>query len=385
MNEIARIVLDSAEGAFLQVGVFVGALLLVFGYLNYRTAGGFIVAIARNKRFQVPIGAALGVSPGCGGAIFVMPLYIRGVVTFGTVVATLISTMGDSSFVIIAKAPKQAVYIHLISLIVGIISGYVIDALGIGKRWQHLRQEPTGRPSRKPVPSAYAHLGHDAGDQVGEILHLEGWEVADAIGYRITHRGYGIYWLILAVGFILGTILLFQQDISCYLGFDANRLVGLAGTGISVVWFLASRHTVADDTHSELEEKTASIKEMFIHNAHETAFVTFWVLLAYSAYELSMHFTHLDLAAIVARAGVLPIIATACIGLIPGCGPQIVTVTLYTQGVIPFSALVSHTISQDGDALFPLLAMNHRAALLATVITTIPAIIVGVVLYYLGF
>lgn len=86
----------------------------------------------------------------------------------------------------------------------------------------------------------------------------------------------------------------------------------------------------------------------------------------------------------VGRAGVLPVVVTACIGLIPGCGPQIVTVTLYTEGVIPFSALVAHTLSQDGDALFPVIAMNARAAVWATITTTVPALLTGVIFYAFG-
>ena len=63
---------------------------------------------------------------------------------------------------------------------------------------------------------------------------------------------------------------------------------------------------------------------------------------------------------------------------------NIVTVTLYTRGVIPFSALVAHTISQDGDALFPILAMNPRAVFWLTVTTTIPAMVVGILFYSAG-
>ena len=40
LSDIAEILLESAEGSFLQVGVFVGAMLVFFGYLNYMTAGG---------------------------------------------------------------------------------------------------------------------------------------------------------------------------------------------------------------------------------------------------------------------------------------------------------------------------------------------------------
>ena len=38
---------------------------------------------------------------------------------------------------------------------------------------------------------------------------------------------------------------------------------------------------------------------------------------------------------------------------------------------------VANSISQDGDALLPLLALEHRSSLLATVLTTVPALVVG--------
>ncbi|MGC9316455.1 MAG: putative manganese transporter [Armatimonadota bacterium] len=383
MNDLVRILLDAAEGAFLQVGVFVGAMLLFFGYLNYRAAGGVIDAIRRHERFQVPIGALLGSSPGCGGAIFVMPLYLRGTVTYGTVVATLIATMGDSSFVIIARMPRQAICIHLIALVVGIGVGYAIDACGVGAgrvQPQHIQVVSADGPESGEWP----HLGHLPGDSVGRALHPEGHEMPGTVGYEITHRGYGLYWIVCAIGFILGIIILTQRNVVEWIGFDLNRLVGLTGFVLSVIWLIAGRHTVADDTHAELEEKVASLKETFIHDAHETAFVTFWVFVAYGAYELFMHSAQLDLQALVAHAGVLPVIVTACIGLIPGCGPQIIVVTLYTEGVIPFSALVAHTLSQDGDALFPIIAMSPRTALRLTVTTTVPALLMGLLLYVVG-
>ena len=48
--------------------------------------------------------------------------------------------------------------------------------------------------------------------------------------------------------------------------------------------------------------------------------------------------------------------------------------------MISFPALVSNAISQDGDALFPLLVRHKAASLWATVHTTIPALITGIVL-----
>lgn len=383
MHNVVQILLQSAEDAFLQVGVFVGAMLLFFGYLNYKYAGGLIRTIQKYKRLQVIFGAILGASPGCGGAIFVMPLFLRGTVTSGTAVATLISTMGDSSFVIISRMPEQALYIHAISFVVGIACGYLVDALRLGHGLAEARRA-SARRTKAPSVARSPHVGHEAGDNVGRALHSRVREVPGGLGYEVTHRGYLFWWVICGIGFVLGVLILMQQDSNLWVGFNLTRIVGLFGAGLSVVWLIASHHTIADDTHAELEEKLASLKEMLIHNAHETSFVTFWVFVAYSAYALFMHWSQLDLRAIVDQAGVWSIIATACVGLIPGCGPQILTVTLYTKGVIPFSALVAHTLSQDGDALFPVLAMSPRAALWLTIMTTVPAVAIGVVFYLMG-
>lgn len=87
--------------------------------------------------------------------------------------------------------------------------------------------------------------------------------------------------------------------------------------------------------------------------------------------------------ALSAAAGVLAPVGGAAIGLIPGCGPQIVLASVYAEGGIPFSALVANAISQDGDALFPLIAIDKRAAVVASIYTTIPALVVGVAVYVL--
>jgi hypothetical protein len=47
----------------------------------------------------------------------------------------------------------------------------------------------------------------------------------------------------------------------------------------------------------------------------------------------------------------------------------------------PFSALTANAISQDGDALFPLIAIDKKAAVIASIYTTIPALVVGIALH----
>jgi hypothetical protein len=77
----------------------------------------------------------------------------------------------------------------------------------------------------------------------------------------------------------------------------------------------------------------------------------------------------------------LPLIGTI-IGFLPGCGPQILVTTLYLNGIIPLSAQIGNAISNDGDALFPAIALHPKAALIATIYSWVPAIIVSYAYFF---
>ena len=73
------------------------------------------------------------------------------------------------------------------------------------------------------------------------------------------------------------------------------------------------------------------------------------------------------------------------VGFIPGCGPQILLTTLYLSGAVPMSALLANAISNDGDALFPAIALTPKAAILATAYSAVPALLVGYTAFALGY
>lgn len=410
-QDILDLVIGSAEGSFLQVTVFVGAVLIIFGYINYKKQGGLIESIERGKKWQPIVGAFIGLTPGCGGAIFIMPLYLKGSVSFGTVVATLIATAGDSAFVMISAMPLHYLLVSLLSFITAIASGYVVDYLKVGQRTKatadtkpqeavedHLR-EADHRIQNQAIEARssgesdrYVHIGHEEGDEIDRILHhkLKGHQDPDSFGHRITHNGYWIYWVSITIGLVLGTLLLFQVDVNAFLFPNFGLIVGVGGTLLSVVLIIMGKKFLGDDTHEESELKLMSMKETFIHNAQETAFVGTWVFAAYLIYELIIYavgggdYAHGEELAqdLMTSAGLAAVIVGALVGLIPGCGPQIIFVALFIKGWLPFAALLSNAISQDGDALFPLLAMDKKSAFKASVVTTIPALIVGVLFYY---
>ncbi len=412
IQEIIHIILDSAEQSFLQVTVFVGAVLLIFNYVNFLQHGGLIRTIENSKKWQPVIGALLGISPGCGGAILVMPLYIKGTVTFGTVIATLIATAGDSAFVMISKLPGHFMVVSFISLVVGVSMGYLVDYMKIGDKLRSSRKKMSEAELQELHSKAdhtkenficsgiggcdrdvIAHIGHTEGDEIDLALHHKGGGEMDpdSLGYKITHGGFWAFWGIISVGLILGVMLLFRIDVNNLGVKHLGSFIGILGTFTAIFLTIMDKKFLGDDTHEETEVKLMSLKETLIHNAMETAFVGMWVFFAYALYQLvvfavgggSLAAGEATAFKMMTAVGIYSVIMGALVGLIPGCGPQVIFVTLYAKGWLPFAAVISNAISQDGDALFPLLAMDRRSSLWATLITTIPALLVGLLLYFI--
>ena len=109
-------------------------------------------------------------------------------------------------------------------------------------------------------------------------------------------------------------------------------------------------------------------------NSFESALVIFEV--GIYLFDFNLH----DLFAGVAF--ITPLIAIL-LGLLPGCGPQVIVTSLYLTGVIPLSAQLGNAISNDGDALFPAIALAPKAAILATIYSTIPALLIAYGWYFL--
>ena len=226
----------------------------------------------------------------------------------------------------------------------------------------------------------------EEGDEVDMALHHAVPLDPNRLGYRITHRLYILFWAVIAAGFVLGVLDLMQFDPAHLPGLSGAGLpVGVAGTLVTLLYMIFSKKSVQAQTHEDAEHKLFSLKETLIHNAQETAFVGTWVFAAYLVFGLVVHFAGGEQVVVAAMAstGLASVVLGVLIGIIPGCGPQVIFVSLYLKGMFPFAALLANAISQDGDALFPLLAMDRKAAFWATVVNTIVAAAVGLSLIHI--
>ena len=128
----------------------------------------------------------------------------------------------------------------------------------------------------------------------------------------------------------------------------------------------------------------ASIHENSLRRvADTTCFVTVWVIIAFVTYELiDLSTKGLIFDSLKYFGPFIPLMAII-IGFIPGCGPQIMITSMYVSGQIPMSAQIGNSISNDGDALFPAIAISAKAAIVATLYSAIPAIFIAYLWYYL--
>jgi hypothetical protein len=325
--------------AYVQVSSFVAATLLLFYGAERLFNFDIGSALKKARSLQVPLAALLGATPGCGGAVIVVAAYSSGNVGFGAVVATLTATMGDAAFLLIAIRPEAALVVLPLSFGVGIIAGWIVDRFN--------------KIDLTPDPSKHC-------------------EIAPVIG-KVRWQDYG-YALIVAPGLIVGVTQLSGADIFVLYNPSLIFTIALTGTFLGIfIWGT-----------SPLKAMTNLADHPITRMAEETSFISIWVIGAYLAYDYADAFAGLDLAAAFKSVGVLLPLLGVLVGFIPGCGPQVLIATLYINGVVPFAALIGNAISNDGDALFPAIALNPKAAVVATAYSAIPALVVGYGFYLLA-
>jgi hypothetical protein len=382
-------IIEPMADAFMQVGVFVALLAAPFGWARYRWGDRFDAALERHRRLGPLVAALLTVPPGCGGAIIVMAVYSRGAVSYGAAVSALVATMGDASWVLLAAEPVLTLQLKVLLVVTGTLTGYLVDALGVAPK---LRRE------RVAVPAG-AGGGGSARAGAPAVLHREistpaampAMPAMAGGGSPPAVASFGLLplalWLFLACGFVVSFPATFQLmdpaavGESLLGGVDPYLALGAIGTALCLVAFVCDGCKVADD--DEASANPGSTAEVLRQGGREVAFVTVWVAAAYVSWGLFSTFTGFD-GSQLPLFGAVGVLVGACVGLIPGCAIQIVFTGIFLAGGMPLSTLAANTVSQDGDALIPLLALEHRSALLATVITTIPAIVVGGGILLLG-
>jgi len=77
--------------------------------------------------------------------------------------------------------------------------------------------------------------------------------------------------------------------------------------------------------------------------------------------------------------------AAAVIGILPLSGPNIVFISMYAQGILPFSVLLTNSIVQDGHGLLPILGFSVEDSVKIKVFNLAFGLIIGFAVAIFGF
>ena len=345
-----NVLISAVADAYLQVSTFVAATLLIFFSLEKIFNFDLSEKLKRAGYLQVPIAAALGALPGCGGAIIVITRYLTGNLSFGAVLATLTATMGDAAFLLIAKEPTTGLFIVFLGFFVGSVTGWTTDKIH-GPNF--LRPQNQNDANENKIIDTTENENSDLKSNILDCIWM----------------------IILIPSIVIGFGLAFQFKIDELLsvGFlnSPTTLFGFSGGVLCLIMWLSPRLI------PNLPKNSTNNKNIIRRTISDTNFVTTWVVFAFLLFEITNHVFDFELNIISAQMSVFVPLIGVLAGFLPGCGPQIIITTLYLSGTIPMSALVGNAISNDGDALFPAIALAPKVALVATLYSGIPALIIA--------
>ena len=376
--------IDILRNSILITGLVV-VMMMMIESLNIESKGLFFKGLRRTKVGQVVIGALLGSIPGCMGGFATVSLYTHRMFSFGALVAMMIASSGDESFVMLAMIPEQALMLFavlfVIAIITGIITDKVYDRIHTSRCPKH---DHEGCGAETDCHDGYVVHDHDERHSEGHShgkRHF-GWKRI------VMFIGLAIFIAALATGHLGHDHAAHEGHVhteacdhshpehsSCHPersegSFSIDLLsedwmnVLFAGLSVIVLFvlLLASDHFVEDHLWNHI-----------IKRHLPTIFGwTFGVLLV-----VGIGLQYIDIEKWISDNTVLMILLATLVGIIPESGPHLIFVTLFAAGVVPFPVLLASSISQDGHASLPLIAESKKSFAWAKLINCTVAMAAG--------
>ena len=331
----------------LFITCFVAIMMLVIEYINVMTQGSWQSRLAGNRLMQYLVAVVLGATPGCLGAFAVVAMYSHGVLPLGALVAAMIATSGDESFVMLAMFPDRALLLTGILIVIGLVGGWLTDLFAGSRvmnrmytceKLQIHESEACECFPRKDIIPQLRQLSLARGVLMGGLLIFIFGVTSGAVGPE-------------SWGWMRLTLLL-------------TGLVGL---------FIVA--TVPEHFLQEHLWRHVALKH--VHR------VFLWTLGALIVTGIVIKYLHLT--DIIQSNTLSMIMLAGLVGIVPESGPHLVFTTFYAQGLVPFVVLLTSSIVQDGHGMLPLLAHSRKQFLFVKLINLVIGLAVGMAVYWVGY
>lgn len=404
--------IDVLRNSVLITGLVI-IMMLMIEYFNIRSHGKWFLSLQHSKFRQILLGSVLGLVPGCIGGFAGVSLYTHKLISFGALVAMMISSSGDEAFIIMAMIPDKALLLFGILTVIAVITGVLLDYVFMRK------------PQRVCCPDNF-EIHPDEEYKVPSLFKAESYRV-------MLHPSKERLLLLAGIALFIGAVIFgilecghdHGQDAgcahihtaACIHEPEASAASTLSGTTTGLPAETAHEHTAecnhtdeAGGEHTGADEHnhavginilserwinivfavlsiitlffTATAKEHFIKehlwkHVIKKHLVSIFLWTFGTLLVCQIGFQYLDVEHWISNNILFVILLAVVIGIIPESGPHMIFITLYVQGVLPFYILLVNSIVQDGHISLPLLAESKSAFAKSKLVNIIVGLLVG--------
>ncbi len=376
----------TGAGTFIDVMTWVIVSLFIFELINFFIKDGLYNWIKKSKKSQVFNAAILGLIPGCGGPLLLVPLYKKGNVSLSALTASFIATFGDAAFVILSKNPEVFLHLMWISFITAIIFGYALQISGIG-----MKLETNIKNSKNKFAKKEFQTIHDK-----ERALMPSW-------FNVLDEKIGPLFLFSAGIFLFPSTIMnlvpaWENTLSLWL--LISNWIGFVATMTMICFYLIKSfmnrlyipnygsYIHIEGHEDEIIKNSAiaisknnkeNINQLFHDVFVNLVRIVVWVFIGLFSFEVLYFYMGDSIESLFNFAGgSITILIAIAVGMIPGCGPQIALANFFlSTGTVNLSALAGNSINQDGDAAFALIAVDVKTSMVMRFLNIIPALIVG--------
>jgi len=329
----------------LMITSFVLIMMLIIEYINVQTKGEWSKLLEKSKFSQVIVAAFLGVLPGCLGTFTIVSLYSHRIINFAALVTAMVATSGDSAFFMFSLIPEKAFKINLYLFLLALAVGFLIN----------LFPEKNLLKKNKGVFPLHLDEPNCVSPNKSQIIK------------QLKQISFPRALLISALGLLI--FFLFLDNHS--LPWDWKKITFFILSLVALfIIITVSDHFLEEHFWEHLIKK--HLLKIFL-----------WTLGALLTINwLEQYFS---LAKWIENNQLIVLLVAILAGIIPEAGPQIILITLFAKGNLPFSVLLTNAIVQDGHGSLPLLAESKKSFFIMKLINILLGLGVGLSGFCLGW
>jgi len=331
----------------LMITMFVFAMMMLIDYFNVLTKGKANKAVKGGLFRQYFIASFFGSTPGCLGAFMDVSFYVHGLISFGAIVGGMIATCGDEAFVMLAMIPKVGLLMFGILFVLGIVFAYISDKIALV-----LKIKPCQGCSLSEVHPQKECRCLNFKEMIRQIKKIS------FVRFLLIALLFGALY-----GFISGAIGPHQWN------WIRISLVFITILSTFIV-FTVPDHYLEEHIWQHIVKK--HLWRIFL-----------WTFGALVVVDIGLKFG--DLEVFIKAHMFWVLLIAGLVGIIPESGPHLLFVTLFAQGLIPFSVLLTSSIVQDGHGMLPLLSYSIKDSLLIKTFNLVIGLGIGFILLWIGY